>query len=130
VRFAAVARAASGVYCVRLWLWEATMNDPVQKLESTASELLREAARRSGAAATEYGKLLTAYGRGDTDAADLMKSWFNFSAEEARSLAESAFRWSVEYYKWALGTAGIKVPATATSQGEPSHHSASAKSKR
>ena len=106
------------------------MNDPVQKLENTAGELLREAARRSGAAATEYGKLLTAYALGDTDAADLMKSWFNFSAEEFRSLAESAFHWSVEYYKWALGTAGIKVPATATSQGEPSHHAASAKTKR
>ena len=57
------------------------MNDPVQKLENTASELLREAARRSGAAATEYGKLLTAYAQGDADAADLMKSWLNFSAE-------------------------------------------------
>ncbi len=106
------------------------MNDPVQKLESTASELLREAARRSGAAATEYGKLLTAYARGDTDAADLMKSWFNFSAQEFRSFAESSFHWSVEYYKWALGTAGIKVPTTAASRGESSHRAASAKTKR
>jgi len=105
------------------------MNDPVQKLENTASELLREAAQRYGAAATEYGKLLTAYARGETDAADLMKSWFNFSAEEFRSLTESAFHWSVEYYKWALGTAGIKVPVTATSRGAP-QHAASAKSKR
>jgi hypothetical protein len=87
------------------------MDDAAQKLESAAGEMLREAAQRYGAAATEYGKLLSAYGRGDSDVADLSKAWLNFSAAQAQGAAESAFRWSVEYYKWALGMVGVKLLA-------------------
>ena len=106
------------------------MDNTVRKLEDTAGEMLREAAQRYGAAATEYGNLLTAYARGDSDAADLAKRWFNFSADQLRGLVESGFSWSAEYYKWVLRGVGVTIKPGTGEHGEPQAHRAPPKPKR
>ena len=88
--------------------WEIVMNEQFDEMKVAAEKMLRQAAARYGKSAEEYGRVLSEFGKGGTDAADVVKTGFNLAVHTARGTVDDGVTLGAAYYRWAYSLIGMR----------------------
>lgn len=84
------------------------MSESFNEVSEAFNKSTQRTFTRLGDGLTEYGLTLSAYGKGDKDLSDLVKTGVNLTVKQIQAAGEESIAFSETYFRWAFSLVGIK----------------------